>query len=154
MLHIPLQASATLQEVLRKISTPSHFTKSSLLFSQGEQARGVFLVEAGPVGLLLKLAPKRRTVLQRRAEKGSVLGLPATLNNVAYSLTAKAMDEVEVAFVTRERLIEVINDNTSLAMEIVNLLSVEVLDLRNVIRKRSGRQVNRRSETSQRSKSE
>jgi CRP-like cAMP-binding protein len=135
MARLPLQASADLQQELRKISIPLRLTKSSLLFEQGERPKGVYLVESGSIALLLKLV-RGRTVYERDVGKGSVLGLPATVNDTAYSLTAKALCEVDLAFVPRENLIEAMNKNISLAVEILKVLSQEVQAMRDVIRTR------------------
>lgn len=135
MARLPLQASADLQQKLRKISIPVRLTKSSLLFKQGEKPKGVYLVESGSIALMLKLA-RGRTVYERNVGKGSVLGLPATVNDTAYSLTAKALCDVDVAFVPRENLIAEMDRNISLAIEILRVLSQEVQAMRDVIRVR------------------
>ncbi len=135
MARLPLQASADLQQELRKISMPVRLTESSLLFEQGEKPKGVFLVEKGSVALTLKLA-RGRTVYERNVGKGSVLGLPATVNDTAYSLTARALCDVNLAFAPRENLIETMNKNISLTIEILKVLSQEVQAMRDVIRTR------------------
>ena len=55
MPRLPLQASADLQQELRRISIPTRLAKSSVLFTQGDRAKGVYLVESGSVALTLKL---------------------------------------------------------------------------------------------------
>ena len=135
MARLPLQASADLQQKLRKISIPVRLTKSSLLFKQGEKPKGVYLVESGSIALMLKLV-RGRTVYERNVGKGSVLGLPASVNDTAYSLTAKALCDVDVAFVPRENLIAEMDRNISLAIEILRVLSQEVQAMRDVIRVR------------------
>lgn len=135
MARLPLQASADLQQELRKISIPLRLTKSSLLFEQGERPKGVYLVENGSVALMLKLV-RGRTVYERNAGTGSVLGLPATVNDTAYSLTARALCDVDLAFVPRENLFETMNKNISLTIEILRVLSQEVQAMRDVVRTR------------------
>lgn len=135
MTRLPLQASPDLQQELRKISLPVRLTKSSLLFEQGEKPKGVYLVESGSIALMLKLV-RGKTVYERSVGKGSVLGLPATVNGTAYSLTAKALCDVDLAFVPRETLIAAMDRNISLAIEILRVLSQEVQAMRDVIRVR------------------
>jgi CRP-like cAMP-binding protein len=135
MPRLPLQASADLQQELRKISEPVRLPKSSMLFEQGESSRGVYLVENGLIALMLKLA-RGRTVYERTVGKGSVLGLPATVNNTAYTLTAKAVRDTNLAFVPREILLKEMDQNISLAIEILRVLSQEVQAMRDVIRVR------------------
>jgi CRP-like cAMP-binding protein len=135
MARLPLQASADLKRELRKFSTPLHLLKSSLLFEQDEEPKGVYLVESGSVALMLKL-PRGRTVYERNVGKGSVLGLPATVNGTAYSLSAKALCEVDLAFIPRENLMAEMDRNILLAVEILRVLSQEVQAMRDVIRVR------------------
>ena len=137
MARLPLQASTDLQQELRRISIPTRLAKSSLLFTQGDRAKGVYLVESGSVALSLKLYRGGITVHHRTLGKGSLLGLPATMNDTAYSLTATASCEVDLAFISREKLIKAANQNLSLAIEILKVLSHEVHDMREVIQTRS-----------------
>jgi CRP-like cAMP-binding protein len=136
MARLPLQASVDLQQELRRISIPTHLAKSSVLFTQGDRAKGVYLIESGSVALTLKLYRGGITVHHRTLGKGSLLGLPATMNDTAYSLTATASCEVDLAFIPRDKLIETANQNLSLAIDILKVLSYEVHDMREVIRTR------------------
>jgi len=133
MNHLPLQASDELQKKLRKISKPLRLAKSSVLFEQGEMSRGVFLIESGSVALMLKRA-SGGTVHERILGKGSVLGLPATVNHTTYSLTAEALGDVDLFFVPSQDLIEAMVRNVYLAVEILKVLSDEVHGMREVIR--------------------
>ena len=132
MVRLPLQASADLQQEIRKISRPARITKSSLLFTQGDRATGAFLVERGSVSLTLKANPGR-SVWRRTVGKGSLLGLPATINEAEYTLTAKAVCDVDLAFIPRDNLIDAMHRNVSLAIEILKVLSQEVHDMRELI---------------------
>ncbi len=133
MARLPLQASDELQKELRKISITERLTSSSLLFAQGDPAKGVYLVESGSVGLMLDLR-RGKTVFQRKLGKGSLLGLPATMNDTAYSLTARVLSDADLAFIPRDKLLEAMNRNVFLAIEILKVLSEEVQAMRDVIR--------------------
>ncbi len=135
MARLPLLASIDLQQKLREISTPKDVTKSSLLFAQGERGKGAFLVESGSVSLLLK-ADDGKVLWRRTLGKGSLLGLPATVNDAEYSLTAKALSIVDLSFITRGNLIAAMNRDISLAIEIVKVLGQEVHDMRELMQKR------------------
>ena len=133
--RLPLQASPDLQQQLREISIPERFAKSSLLFALGDEAKGAFLIESGTVSLSLRIS-RERTVCQCTLGKGTLLGLPATINNAAYSLTAKAICDVDLAFIPRDRLVDAMYRNMLLAVEIVKVLSLEVHDMRELIRRK------------------
>lgn len=133
--RLPLQASLELQQLLHEISLPQRVGKSSLLFTMGDESKGAYLIESGTVSLSLKTS-RERTVCQRTLGKGTLLGLPATINNAAYSLTAKALCDLEVAFIPRERLVDAMYRNMLLAIEIVKVLSLEVHDMRELIRRK------------------
>jgi CRP-like cAMP-binding protein len=70
------------------------------------------------------------SVSDRFAESGSVLGLPATMAGNAYSLTAEVRSAAEVVFVRRERVLELLRQQTTLCFEVVEILAQEVAHMR------------------------
>src|SRR4051794_14544360 len=75
----------------------------------------------------------------RVAESGSLLGVPATINGVAYSISAKVKEDAELIHVSCPQLLELIRSNPAVALSIIDLLSREVREMRLEIKKPSVR---------------
>ena len=131
MRTLPLQAPGELQDALRTTSKTIRTTATPVIFRQGEAARGVFLVEKGTVKLSIR-SEQDDTIFERVLGAGSLLGLPATINNVPYTATATVVEDAELTFVSRDELLEMMRQ-PALAMKILQLLSQEINDMRGVI---------------------
>ena len=104
--------------------------RGTMLFRKGDPLKGVFVVLQGRVALSAGDDPVRIT---RIAGKGSLLGLPATVRNRRYSLTAEAVTDTEVCLVPPERFREALATNPLLGLAVVAILSEEVAGLRRFV---------------------
>ncbi len=120
-------ASGELCSALQKIGRRKEISGGSLLFREGEENQGVFLVLSGRFALSSGDDPTRVT---RIAEKGSLLGLPATVRNKPYSLTAEATSDSEVCVISAKSFREMLSTDTLLGMTVVSILAEEVSILR------------------------
>lgn len=120
-------ASPELCFELQRIGKRKCVPAGTFLFHKGDKNRGVFLVLSGRFALSSGEDPTRIT---RIAEKGSLLGLPATVRNRAYSLTAEATGDAEVCVISAKRFREMLSTNTLLGMSVVSMLAEEVSILR------------------------
>jgi CRP-like cAMP-binding protein len=121
-----------LQSLLLANSVNSEKSVGSFLFQQGEPSIGVYLLLSGVVNLYLT-GEGRSRVLTRQANSGELLGLPATVNNAPYSLTAEAGTELNVAFVSSEKLTGLITSDSEIGLEVIQLLSTEVRAMRDLL---------------------
>jgi CRP-like cAMP-binding protein len=64
---------------------------------------------------------------------GGLLGLPAAISGTPYSLTAEVLSDSELAFLSREELVRLMQSDVSLSLKLVELLSQEVRAMRDVI---------------------
>ena len=105
-----------------------------MLFHRTDPASGVFLICKGRVALKLEVGEHGVAVLKRTAAQDAVLGLPGTLSQGQYSLTAIAVEDSEVAFVDRAALLELIKaDSNGVGLEIIRLLVEEVVRIRELL---------------------
>ncbi len=95
------------------------------LFRQGDPVRGVFLVNSGKVKLSLEL--QQGSLL---AEAGSVLGLPAAVRDSTYSLNATVVDDSELTYVAHQDMRKLLNSDSELCFQVVQILSGELQRLR------------------------
>jgi CRP-like cAMP-binding protein len=125
--------SPELNKALRTASKPLNRKKGDLLFRAGEQARGAFVVKSGKVRLQLEGAGGLYPT--RTLGPGSVIGLPATVSGEPYSLTAEAVQDCELDFISRKNLLALLQHNTTAALQILQILSEEIYQMRNTAKK-------------------
>jgi CRP-like cAMP-binding protein len=102
--------------------------KGTFLFRRGDAAAGVYLVVRGEIRLGLERDP--RGFPSRLIGEGSVLGLPSTLSNSPYSLTAEVMESSRLIFVAAERLRQLLRDQPQLCFDVMTILTEELTQTR------------------------
>ncbi len=125
-------AHPDLQKALERVSTPVSKKKGTVLFRQGQQPEGVFLLQAGKAELTLR-ATAEGTVLPRTVGPGSVLGLPASIGGKPYSLTAKTVEDCTLGFVERKKVVKLLRDDGHLCMHAVEIIGRELTALRHEV---------------------
>lgn len=109
-------------EAFDGIKTAQSFPKGTVLFREGQPARGVFLLCEGRVRLSLCSENGSRLTL-RVATPGEALGLSACLSGGSYEVTAEALDPVWIAAVRRKDLLRFLREHGEVCLQVVNLLS-------------------------------
>ncbi len=120
-------APADVCALLQSIGTPRTVPPKTVLFRKGDSPKGVFVVLNGKVALT---AGDHSSALTRIAGRRSLLGLPSTVGNKRYSLTAQALTDVEVCLVHPKEFRSLLTSNPMIGMAIVRILSKEVSALR------------------------
>ena len=114
-------------ELLKSIGMWRTIPQKGLLFRKTDPPKGVFVVLSGKVALWAGESQSRFT---RIASKRSLLGLPSTLRNQRYSLTALALTDLEVCQVKPKEFRHVLETNPVVGIAVLRILSEEVSDLR------------------------
>ncbi len=104
----------------------------ALLFNQGDEVTGVYILNKGRARLTLR-SPDGKIHLEEIVGRGGLLGLPAAISGSPYSLSAEVLSDAELAFLTREELVGLMQSDVSLSLKLVELLSQEVRAMRDVI---------------------
>jgi CRP-like cAMP-binding protein len=94
-----------------------------IIFRKGQPSRGVFLIVSGRVVLLTDDAPIQIT---RIGQPGSLVGVPATINNRPYSLTAEAVEKTDLMHIGIAEFKHLLKSNSTLCYSIVSMLSQEI----------------------------
>jgi CRP-like cAMP-binding protein len=126
-LVLPFEAPPELCEALEQIGKCLRVSSGIILFRQGQRNLGVYVVMSGRFALSAGDDPYRVT---RIAQKGSLLGLPATIRHKPYSLTAEAVTDSVVCLVSPERFRNLLSENTTLGFVVLTMLADEVSNLR------------------------
>src|ERR1043166_227820 len=104
------------------ISSSSIFPKGSILFVEGQEPRGVFIVCNGRLKLTTT-SSQGKSVIVRIAEPGEVIGLPATMSGKPYDLTAEALEPVQTGFIRRQAFLVFLRNHADAAIRVAEILS-------------------------------
>ena len=118
---LPVDALEAFDSVKHSVAIP----KDTVLFREGQAAKGVFVVCEGRVRLSVCSDAGKR-VLLRVAGPGEVLGLSAVLSGGEFEITAHAIDNCQIAMVRRKDLLDFLRKHREACLHIVNLLSEDL----------------------------
>jgi len=121
---------------LDAISVAMHYPRRSVIHSEGQPCRGVFLVSAGRIKLSA-ISSDGRAVIIRFAGPGDILGLPETVAGRTYETWATASESCEVDFIKRTDFLDLLNNHQNLAGEVLRALSDSYLSLIDSVRIRA-----------------
>jgi CRP/FNR family transcriptional regulator, cyclic AMP receptor protein len=116
--NLPRAALAGLDE----ISSPSTYPRGAVLFIEGQDPRGVYILCNGRVKLFGASAAGK-AVIFRIAEPGEIIGLPSTLSFKPYELTAEALEPTQANFIRREDFLAFLRQHGETALRVAEMLS-------------------------------
>ena len=116
--NLPLPAIQKLNE----IKSTEVYPKSTMLFIEGQQPRGVFVLCAGKAKLFTS-ASDGKTIITKISEAGDVLGLNATISNRPYEVTAEMLEPGQANFIARDALLQFLRQYGEVALRVAEQLS-------------------------------
>ena len=108
--HLFCNLSAAALSQLNEIKCTATYPKSALLFVEGQQPRGVFVLCAGKVKLSTS-SKRGKTIITKLSDMGDVLGLNATVSNRPYEVTAEMIEPGQANFIPRDAFIHFLRDH-------------------------------------------
>jgi len=115
--NLPLSAGQRLQE----IKSTAVYPKGAMLFIEGQQPRGVFVLCMGKVKLSTS-SRDGKTIITKISEPGDILGLNAVVSNRPYEVTAEMMEPGQANFIPRDPFLQFMKD-TEVARRVAEQLS-------------------------------
>jgi CRP/FNR family cyclic AMP-dependent transcriptional regulator len=116
--NLSLQAAQRLNE----IKSTAVYPKGTMLFIEGQQPRGVFILCAGRVKLSTS-SREGKTIITKLSDSGDVLGLNAVVSNVPYEVTAEMMEPGQANFIPRDSLLHFLKEFPEVAIRVAQQLS-------------------------------
>jgi CRP/FNR family transcriptional regulator len=107
---------------LNEIKSTAIYPKSTMLFIEGQQPRGVFVLCAGKAKLSTSSA-EGKTIITKLSEAGDVLGLNATISNRPYEVTAEMVEPGQANFIPRDSLLKFLREYGEVAVRVAEQLS-------------------------------
>lgn len=106
----------------------SFHSRGRVLFAEGEQARGIYILRTGRAAVSIS-SSEGRVVMLRIAKSGDVVGLNSVLRNCSYDTTVRTLEQCRTDFIPRSELIGLIQQSHAGAQAILNILSRELTEL-------------------------
>jgi CRP/FNR family transcriptional regulator, cyclic AMP receptor protein len=107
---------------LNEIRSTAVYPRSAMLFIEGQQPRGVFVLCTGKAKLSTSSA-EGKTVITKISEAGDVLGLSAAISNRPYEVTAEMIEPGQANFITRDALLQFLREYGEVAVRVAEQLS-------------------------------
>jgi CRP/FNR family cyclic AMP-dependent transcriptional regulator len=107
---------------LNEIKSTAVYPKSAMLFIEGQQPRGVFVLCVGKAKLSTS-SREGKTIITKISESGDVLGLNAVISNRPYEVTAEMMEPGQANFVPRDSLMHFLKEFPEVSVKIAQQLS-------------------------------
>jgi CRP/FNR family transcriptional regulator len=98
------------------------YPKGSLLFVEGEEPRGVFILCSGRVKLTTS-SSEGKTLIVKVAEAGEVLGASSAILGKPYEVSAETLEPSQANFIKREDFIRFLNTDVEACMHTAQQLS-------------------------------
>jgi CRP/FNR family cyclic AMP-dependent transcriptional regulator len=107
---------------LDAISSAATYPKGAVLFVEGQEPRGVFILCTGRVKLF-GAAASGKSVIFRIADAGEIIGLPSTLSEKPYEVTAEVLEPTQANFIRRDAFLGFLRQHGDAALKIAEMLS-------------------------------
>src|SRR5579863_3880599 len=98
------------------------YPKGSLLFVEGEQPRGLFILCSGRAKLTTS-STEGKTLIVKIAGPGEILGVSATMLGKPYELSAETLEPSQLNFIKRDDFLRFVSLNAEACMHTVQQLS-------------------------------
>ena len=108
---------------LNEIKSTATYPKSAMLFIEGQQPRGVFVLCSGKAKLSTSSA-EGKTIITKISEAGDVLGLNAIISNRLYEVTATMIEPGQANFIARDAFLHFLRDYGEVALRVAQQLSL------------------------------
>lgn len=107
---------------LDAISSSATYPKDAILFVEGQDPRGVFVICNGRVKLSTTSADGK-SIIVRMAGPGEIVGLAGTLSGKSYELTAETLEPIEANFIPRDAFLQFLREHGEAAVRVSELLA-------------------------------
>lgn len=120
--HLFCNLSQPALQQLNEIKSTAVYPKSAVLFIEGQQPRGVFVLCNGKAKLSTS-SSGGKTLITKISNAGDVLGLNAVVSNYAYEVTAEMIEPGQANFIPRDALLQFLKQHGEVALRVAEQLS-------------------------------
>lgn len=109
-------------EHLQSIKSTATYPKGAMLFVEGQDSRGAFILCRGKAKLYTSSA-EGRTIILRIVMPGEVLGLTSTIADKPYEATVEVLEPSQVNFFPKVDFLKFLNQHCDASMHVAKQLS-------------------------------
>jgi len=120
--HLFCNLSIHAGQRLNEIKSTAVYPKGAMLFIEGQQPRGVFVLCAGKAKLSTS-SREGKTIITKLSDTGDVLGLNSVISDRPYEVTAEMMEPGQANFIPRESLLQFLKEHGEVALRVAEQLS-------------------------------
>src|SRR6266566_5597366 len=120
--HLFCNLSIHAGQRLNEVKSTAVYPKGTMLFIEGQQPRGVFVLCVGKTKLSTS-SRDGKTIITKISDSGDVLGLNAVISSVPYEVTAEMMEPGQANFIPRDSLQLFLKEFPEVAMRVAQQLS-------------------------------
>jgi CRP/FNR family transcriptional regulator len=120
--HLFCNLSLQPAQRLNDVKSTAVYPKGTMLFIEGQQPRGVFVLCAGKVKLSTS-SREGKTIITKISDSGDILGLNAVVSNRPYEVTAEMMEPGQANFIPRDSFLNMLKDYPEVAVRVAQQLS-------------------------------
>jgi len=106
---------AATAERLAGITSARSCHRGTVLFEEGQEPSGVFLIRRGRVRLYLRTIAGKAVILTTAGPRDA-LGVAATMSGKPYEISAEAVDSVEAGFLARQDFVDFLRNHSDAAV--------------------------------------
>ena len=109
-------------DALDSVKFTGLYPKGSLLFVEGEEPRGIFILCSGRAKLTTS-STEGKTLIVQIAERGEVLGASATILGKPYEVSAETIEPSQLNFIKRDDFLKFLGTHAEACMHTAQQLS-------------------------------
>jgi CRP-like cAMP-binding protein len=110
---------------IEKIAVDKHFDKGDVIFYDGDEGNGFYLVATGSVSVY-KLSSEGKEQILHIVKEGDTIGAVPVFSGKSFPANARAISKSHLLFFDRKKFIQLITNKPSLTMNILALLSMRL----------------------------
>lgn len=112
-------------EEIKKISVDKYFNKGEIVFFDGDEGNGFYLVVEGAVNVY-KVSSEGKEQIFHIVKEGEAIGAVPVFSGKSFPANARVISKSHLLFFPREKFMNLITNNPSLTMNILALLSMRL----------------------------
>ena len=120
-----MTTETAIHDVLSDLATSESCPAGKVLFRDGEEPRGIYILQSGQVDLIYS-ARNGHTKPLRTAGEGQILGVGDVVARRSHDCTATCRSNVDVGFIPRDEFLRAIDTNPAVWFRVLQLLSEDV----------------------------
>jgi CRP/FNR family transcriptional regulator, cyclic AMP receptor protein len=109
-------------EEIEAISSSATYPKGAILFAEGQEPRGVFVICNGRVKVTAS-SIKGKSLILRMAGPGDVVGLSGAMSGKPHEVTAESIEAIQANFIPQDALRHFLKENAEGAWRMAEILN-------------------------------